>query len=250
MKRLEIRNVKSLRSFNISFKEVGLTAILGVNGSGKSTILHLLACAYHPQSSVQEASSQDYRFPMFFIPVRYSYSNSQFSWQGTSFTYHYSDDRTLYVDKRSDRWMNYMKRRTPVRPARWVSYLGIDTCVPDIEKEKRRSPIIYGESVSVRNSSAVRNDAAYILGKRYSSYKHVSRFDGKNNAFVEVEGRASYTSLSMGAGEQRVFRILEEVHRAPQKGLILIDEIDLLLHQSSLERLLKKLTEIAREREL
>ena len=47
----------------------------------------------------------------------------------------------------------------------------------------------------------------------------------------------------MSSGEQRVFRILEAVFSAPNYSLILVDEIDLFLHQDALMRLLIKLCE-------
>lgn len=54
----------------------------------------------------------------------------------------------------------------------------------------------------------------------------------------------------MGAGEQRVFTILEAVDKAEPYGLILIDELDLLLHQSSLKRLIEKLASRAEKKHL
>lgn len=47
----------------------------------------------------------------------------------------------------------------------------------------------------------------------------------------------------MSSGEQRVFRILEVVFSAPNYLLILVDEIDLFLHQDALMRLIGKLCE-------
>jgi hypothetical protein len=47
----------------------------------------------------------------------------------------------------------------------------------------------------------------------------------------------------MSSGEQRVFRILDAVFRAPNYGLILVDELDLFLHQDALQRLLGHLQE-------
>ena len=76
----------------------------------------------------------------FFLPVSYP-DKSQYSWEGTSFTYYYylnRVERTLEVSKSTSRWMRYDKR-----PKRWVSYIGIETCVPDIEKEKLKSHISY-----------------------------------------------------------------------------------------------------------
>ncbi len=49
----------------------------------------------------------------------------------------------------------------------------------------------------------------------------------------------------MGAGEQRVFEIVKIVSRCENYALILIDEIDLLLHGDALNRLLKILNDYA-----
>jgi hypothetical protein len=54
----------------------------------------------------------------------------------------------------------------------------------------------------------------------------------------------------MGAGEQRVFEILMQIFSARQYALILIDEIDLLLHGDALKRLLSVIANRAEERNL
>ena len=54
----------------------------------------------------------------------------------------------------------------------------------------------------------------------------------------------------MGTGEQRTLKILEKVFSAEAYSLILIDEIDLLLHVSALLRLIKKLHNIALSKHL
>ena len=48
---------------------------MGVNGSGKSTILHVLACAYAPYEK-----GENYKFSYFFTP------NPHASWKGSCFT--------------------------------------------------------------------------------------------------------------------------------------------------------------------
>ena len=53
--------LKGLHNVEISFTDKPITAIFGVNGCGKSTILHALACLYRPNShtSVNKTTSQD-----------------------------------------------------------------------------------------------------------------------------------------------------------------------------------------------
>lgn len=133
------------------------------------------------------------------------------------------------------------------RPDRWVSYIGIETCVPDIEKEKLKSHISY---ISLSQMSpSILDDARYILRKDYAECQVCRRRDKRTNKRVKV-GTTLYSSLSMGAGEQRVFTILEAVDKAEPYGLILIDELDLLLHQSSLKRLIEKLASRAEKKHL
>ena len=50
----------------------------------------------------------------------------------------------------------------------------------------------------------------------------------------------------MGAGEQRVIKILQTAYSAYQYSLILIDEIDLLLHVDAFRKLIQTLSYIAR----
>lgn len=238
--KIEIHEAKSLKGLVIPFKKEGLTAILGPNGSGKSTILHLLACGYN----TTDQNGTDFRYPSFFLPVSYP-DKGQYSWEGTSFTYYYylnQKERPLNVSKSTSRWMRYNKR-----PDRWVSYIGIETCVPDIEKEKLKSHISY---ISLSQMSpSILDDARYILRKDYAECQVCRRRDKRTNKRVKV-GTTLYSSLSMGAGEQRVFTILEAVDKAEPYGLILIDELDLLLHQSSLKRLIEKLASRAEKKHL
>lgn len=55
---------------------------------------------------------------------------------------------------------------------------------------------------------------------------------------VEVEG-LRYSALSMSAGEQKIFHILTTLYNAPKNSLILIDELDLLLHDKAMMALIK-----------
>lgn len=67
---------------------------------------------------------------------------------------------------------------------------------------------------------------------------------------IHTQSNITYSSLSMGAGEQRLIRILTTVCTAPAYSLILIDEIDMLLHSEAQKKLIKELSSIAERRKL
>jgi hypothetical protein len=79
--------------------------------------------------------------------------------------------------------------------------------------------------------------ASQILNRKYLKYNiHIA--SGKDFIGVEVEG-LRYSALSMSAGEQKVFHILDVIFNAPNNSLILVDELDLLLHDKALLALIK-----------
>lgn len=73
---LSITKLKGILSLDeIRFDEKPLTAILGPNGCGKSTILHALACCYKPPAG---SDQQNWRFRDFFTPT------TDATWVGSS----------------------------------------------------------------------------------------------------------------------------------------------------------------------
>jgi len=237
---LEIENLKNLHDFEIDFENHPLTAILGVNGCGKSTILHALACCYKP---INESESTNYKFSYFFTPTTHSI------WEGSSFSLNHQyriehqefpNSKTIY-SKELRRWKPIYARRIE----RYVSFIGIKTCVPRIEEETKESLIRYTTaSLSDEISLKVKEKAGYVMNRNYNSF-NIHETPGRASYIgVECENR-EYSSLSMGAGEQRVFTVLKQVFGSPKYGLILIDEIDLLLHDDALNRLIEVLVERA-----
>ena len=241
---MQIEVLKNLRDVYIDFSGSELTAIMGVNGCGKSTVLHALSCCYKP---MQNDDRINYKFSKWFTP------NTDALWSGSKFTmiHSYRQGQRIYehvqqnYTKQSDRWApRYAKR-----PQRYVAFLGIETCVPKIESEKRDTFIGY-TTIHKEGpiSETVKNKAGYIMNRDYSSY-NVHRTLKSEYIGVEFRGVA-YSALSMGAGEQRLFMILQEVFSAPKYSLLLIDEIDLLLHPDALKKLMIVMKERAMDKNL
>lgn len=238
------KNLKGLKDAQFVF-EKPLTAIMGVNGSGKTTVIHALACAYQPPEG---GKGENHRFSDFFVP------NTDALWQGSEFyvvNEKIERDRTTILPSRKygkafDRW----SPRYGDRPKRNIYYIGIDSCLPEIEKSNTQNRIIYSSRRKEdRLSQKVIRDAAAILNKNYQSLME-NTFQNKHFNGVEWDSGLKYSSLSMGTGEQRTIKILEKILNAEPYSLILIDEIDLLLHVSSLKRLIRRLDEIARDKHL
>ncbi|QPH37908.1 AAA family ATPase [Pedobacter endophyticus] len=246
LKQIEIHQLKGLKDLTIDFTQHPLTAILAPNGMGKSTILHAIACINNPVTV--PTSTVNHRLSEFFTPTTHSI------WTGSSFmvTQDYqnaaitSRDVRTHFRKVVGRWAP----RYVTRIERYVSYIGIRTCVPMIELETQQARIQFNTTpLTDAHSTRVRNAAGYVMNKVYNEYNEHKTGWNKSYIGVSVNG-ISYSSLSMGAGEQRVFFILSEVFRAPNYGLIIIDELDLLLHEDALFRLLEKLNEVASNKHL
>jgi len=238
LKSIHVESIKGLRDIRVEFKpdDSMVTGIFGPNGCGKSTLLHLLACSFKPASNGEKHSFGD-----FFLPT------SSHIWSGSAFSLLYSqaevraqqppisNDVNRRFEKKSDRW----SPRYNDRSQRDCYYLGISTCVPRIETVKNRSRINFIAS-QPQTRQEVLSAARYILNRNYTSYEEYSTKD--QSRYIGVTNPSgSYTELSMGAGEQRVFKILEKVHAAEKYSLVLIDEIDLLLHEQALMRLIEHL---------
>jgi ABC-type lipoprotein export system ATPase subunit len=244
---LDVVRLKGLLDVSLDFSLSPLTAIMGSNCCGKTTVLHAIACGFRPL----RPNDPDYKFPLFFRP------NSDALWKDSDFTIRYSDrfganlrpDLSQNYQKLSDRWSPRYYRR----PERYVRFVSIGESVPDIETVNLTSMIHYTKSENLDEIGLlVREVGGQVLNKVYESlYKVTYAYRDKLSIGVKTP-TVTYSGLSMSSGEQRVFRILDAVFSAPNYGLILVDEIDLFLHQDALQRMLSKLREhcVAKNKQL
>jgi ABC-type lipoprotein export system ATPase subunit len=249
---LQIELLKNLVDVTIDFEEdKKLTAILGPNGFGKSTILHALAASFQPiinnQGGVVSRVGEDYRYPFFFPNTPHGV------WAKTKFSIvHFfregpvTNQPALLVHKDLGQWFPQAK----FRPQREIYFIGVSSSTPAIELERRRGAVKYTTlDLSDAQSTKVKENAGIVLNRNYTRY-HTNRLS-KTSSFIGVEFEGvNYSALSMGAGEQRVFRLLTVIEQASPYALILIDEIDLLLHTDALHRLLSLLNDYAGKKKL
>ena len=89
IKYVRIKRLKNLIDLEFSFGDFPVTAILGPNGNGKSTVLHALACAFQPHDI-----GENYKFSNFFLP------HPDALWQGSEIEIVHSYKRRLKVIRR------------------------------------------------------------------------------------------------------------------------------------------------------
>jgi len=242
LKGIKIENLKCLKNLEIDLSEKPMIAIMAPNGCGKSSILHALYCSFN----IPNTSAEVNYFSRFFRPTNLN------KWNNSKFTIEYSfqrrgvDSGILSKEylKTQQRWCRYEDR-----PIRHTEFIGIETCVPSIEHyASKRGSTLLKTPLTTEDDRKVRDSASRIMQRQYTEYcKHTT----KSKKLIGVTySDIEYSSFSMGAGEQRIFLILEKIIKAPKYSLILIDEIDLLLHEDALSRLLDELNNICNDRHL
>lgn len=252
LKLLQVRRLKNLTDVIIKFdKDKRLTAILGPNGFGKSTVLHALAASFQPtqvrQDNTVSTVGEDWRYIDYFPNTPHgAWANTEFSIVHSFLEDTETLEATLIVSKGIRQWIPLAKNR----PERETYFIGVSSATPEIEKVRPRSRVNYTTyDLGDVESQEIRRKAGFILNRDYTRY-HTNRVTARSSLMgVEFEG-VNYSALSMGAGEQRLFRLLRIVKRASKYALILIDELDLLMHTDALARLLRVLKEYAEAKKL
>jgi len=234
---LEIRNIRGWSEQRISFG-FPIVAIVGENGSGKSTILQAAACTY-------QSPDNDGRtfFPSEFFPetawdteqdlrVRYAYQQGE---------QHFDHS----VRKPTTRWLGQ-----PERPQREVLHIDLSRLQPvgtrvgyariakNRHLEENSTPFTDGQVA--RLSQIMCRD--YDLAKMA-----LSSIDATREIPVLSKAGKTYSGFHQGSGEITTMELIAK--QLPKYGLVLIDEIESSLHPRAQRRLMRDLATVARDRE-
>lgn len=249
--KVEFNKLKRLKDLTIDFPEVGVVALMGENGIGKSTVLHALACLYRPHEHLQvKKFDEGSWWTDWFVPHTGNH------WRGSSLRVYFSDspDGVPY-SKEEDRW----QPRKSHRRERYNRFIGLQSCMPHIEAESQKTRFEFAVSdldLSAKKQQEMADAASIILNRRYTAIKRGSKKTGLRSFLVAtvVQGsppaESGYTSHYMGAGEYKVLKLIQEVLSAPDEGFLLIEEIEVSIHEAALRRLMTWLIEQADKKKL
>lgn len=255
LKKIEIQNLKGISDCTIEFPlDKKVTAIMGMNGSGKSTIIHALACCYKPRDVT---SKENNRFSDFFTP------HDDNNWRDSGFTAYFypgtlnnqgaqisfipsavPNDTFEQSYSKVSRWQPVYARR----PIKESVYLGLQTLgtLSDDLAASRHAKYVSQPLGPAHLKQKILDSMCRVLEANYSELMICTTQRGYTFCKFTKNG-ISYTEHTMGAGEKRVFEVLKAAHDPllHPNGLLLVDELDVLLHEKAFKKLVNELIEIA-----
>lgn len=250
IRKVEFLKLKRLQNLTIEFPDKGVVALMGENGIGKSTVLHALSCVYKPHTHTQVPRGDEGSWwTDWFVPHTGNY------WDGSSVRVFFSDNLNGTTYSKSDRW----QPRRLERRERHNRFIGLLSCMPHIESESQRTRFEFAAQdldISAAKRQQLVDTATSILNRRYVAVKQATKRSGLKKFLVATVSQgqppveSSYTSHYMGAGEYKVLRLIQEVISAPNGALILIEELEVSIHDAALRRLMLWLIQQAEAKEL
>lgn len=245
--------IRGLRPFSMEF-EYPITAIAGKNGSGKSTILALAACAFH--SGKQNVPLIHRKVPYYTFSDFLIQSEGEIPPEGIEILYAIAHNKWKVTETNPDNeGVKYQNRIKPqggkwndydLRVKRQVVFFGIDRVVPHSEKSVSKSYRRQFSRVEKEGwEEEVRDCVGFVLGSNYDDFEY-KKHSKYRLPFVTKQGQ-SYSGFNMGAGENALFEIFSVIHTAKDGALFVIDEIELGLHEQAQKRLIEKLKQVCKD---
>lgn len=238
--KIKLARVRNFEDQDVTF-DFPVTALIGPNGGGKTTILGAAACAYKEIYPRQ-----------FFVRS----GNIDDGMQNWKIEYDLID--------RDINTKNNIQRTASFHSSKWsrealsrsVAVLGVSRTVPATERRELRK---YASTAFTIDSSriteigeAIPSVVEKILGKDITGYTHiivdkrghVSLLSGVTNKGTR------YSEFHFGAGESSIIRMVKKIESMQDNSLILIEEIENGLHPVATIRMVEYLIDVAERKRI
>lgn len=239
IKKIVLRNVRGFHDESVEFR-FPVTALIGTNGGGKSTILGCAALAYKNT------------YPRNFFPKAFAGDEGMANW---SIEYELVD-RGISNDRLPQRTARFAqaKWRRDEFPSRHVEYVEIQRTVPAGELSRFRrfisgNPADYDTVPLSRETIA---GATAVLDKNIEHYRLVrSRLNPTDKMYIgSTPNDEAYSQFHFGAGEASVIETIDRIESSPDNALVLIEEVENGLHPVAVQLFVHYLQRAARRKRL
>jgi len=251
---MRLERIRFFKGAQITF-DFPVTALIGPNGGGKSTILGAAGCAY-----------SDFKIETVFQKSRIG-DTSMDNWLIEYELVDRSENRSGTIRLNVTFKDNLWARRTALR--RQVYFFGINRTVPAMENSAfshkrvlraKAVPDVRPFSISaepVEDIPQIQIEAERILGKSLAHFRlfriTVQRRKKRTSEkllFVGSDGTSEYSEFNFGAGERSVINLVAAAESLSDNSLLLIEEIENGLHPVAVRRLVEYLIDIAARKKL
>ena len=246
LRQMRIQGIRGLDdlTININFP---ITAISGLNGTGKSTVGQVSVCAYRKPIG---AKTYNRYYIVSFFPV--SILDPKPFHDGARITYQFQTDtinspQDVTVSRALKEWSGYKRQ-----PERQCHYVGFTLYIPKVEQRDRT---VYGAKDLVEGfkrpiDKETRDRVANILGVSYDevAFQGVTHLKKEIEVGTVTRGGASYSESHMGFGEGRVLYMVDLLENSPTKSLFVLEEPETSLHEEAQHRLGRYLLDVCERR--
>lgn len=238
--KIKLVRVRNFEDQDVTF-EFPVTALIGPNGGGKTTILGAAACAYKEIKPRQFfVRSGDIDDAMQNWKIEYELIDREINPRNTikkTASFH------------SSKWSREALSRS-------VTVLGVSRTVPATERKELRKYASTAFTVDASKiteiGAAISSAVEKILGKDITGYTHI---------VVDQHGRVSllagvtskgihYSEFHFGAGESSIIRMVKQIESMPDNSLILIEEIENGLHPVATVSMVEYLIDVAERKKI